>query len=498
MQKFFWHTDCLFHPKLFLLRALAAKTFNCLKDTKDFQNKKNIVKNYKVRIAVSIAVFAFLSLAALEIMYSILNSGDDNFFLLKEGANGKKVVFNYSLLNKYYNNVTTTPYNFCTSFDLKKSEKVYRVFLLGEAAISGWPYSTNKSLQKKIEKIIGENHEGKNAEIITLSFAGFNSSQALDIVSEIFEYEPDLIIIYTGHNEFYGYNGCSTTYGKTNLFITEAVENIFIRAGIIKTISYDSKYDDLEVLLPLNSGEKILHPEQKKYIDIKEQFFSNISKIASLCKENKTELVVSTLADNYMLPPVGVMNLSENISADLIYNNARMALMRDGDQNEALNLFQKSKDMDALRLRIPEEFSAGIKQISSEREIILADLKTEFMKQSTSRIPGNDLFSDYFHPNEKGLNIIAGVYAGIIRERLDKNNSAGQIETKMKQLIENDSVETGGDLLLARMRIDRALNLLKEQSFVQSSEWMQNSKYRFEKSEHSGFKSVHESYNAEE
>lgn len=452
------------------------------------------MKNYKVRIAVSIAAFVFLSLVALEIMYSVLNLGENNFFLLKEGANGKKVVFNYSLLNKYYNNVTTTPYNFCTSFDLKKSENVYRVFLLGEAAISGWPYSTNQSLQKKIEKIIGENHKGKNAEIITLSFAGFNSSQALDIVSEIFEYEPDLLIIYTGHNEFYGYNGCSTTYGKTNLFITEAVENIFIRAGIIKTISYDSKYDDLEVLLPLNSDEKILHPDQKKYIDIKEQFFSNISKIASLCKENKTGLVVSTLADNYMLPPVGVMNLSENISADLIYNNARMALMRDGDQNEALNLFLKSKDMDALRLRIPEEFSAGIKQISSEREIILADLKTEFMKQSTSRIPGDDLFSDYFHPNEKGLEITARVYAGIIRERISGSKSSEQKETETNQSIDKESIESANDLLLAKMRIDRSLNLLKEQSFAQSSKWMPNSKYRFEKSEHSGFAPAHESY----
>ncbi|MBI1938306.1 MAG: hypothetical protein HYS25_09275 [Ignavibacteriales bacterium] len=453
------------------------------------------MKNYKVRIAVSIAAFVFLSLAALEIMYSILNSGENNFFLLKEGTNGKEVVFNYSLLNKYYNNVTSTPYNFCTSFDLKKHGNVYRVFLLGEASVSGWPYSTNQSLQKKIEKITGENHKGKSAEIITLSFAGFNSSQALDLVKEIFEYKPDLIIIYTGHNEFYGYNGCTTTYGKTNLFITEAVENIFIRSGIIKTISYDSKYDDLEVLLPLNAGEKILHPDQKKYVEIKEQFFTNISKIASLCKENKTELVISTLADNYMLPPVGVMNLSENISADLIYNNARMALMRDGDQNEALNLFQKSKDMDALRLRIPEEFGAGIKQISSEQKILLADLKSEFMKQSTSRIPGNDLFGDYFHPNEKGLEIIARVYAEIILDRIGKNKSAVQNETETDQFTKDNSIETAGDLLLARMRIDRSLNLLKEQNFFQSSEWIPNSKYRFEQNKNSGFEPVHESYN---
>lgn len=456
------------------------------------------MKNYKVRITVSIAAFVFLSLAALEIMYSVLNSGENNFFLLKEGANGKKVVFNYSLLNKYYNNVTSTPYNFSTSFDLKKNENTCRVFLLGEASVSGWPYSTNQSLQKKIEKIIGGNHVEKSVEIITLSFAGFNSSHALDLAKEIFEYEPDLIIIYAGHNEFYGYNGCAATYGKTNLFITEAVENILIRSGIIKTISYDNKYDDLEVLLPLNSDEKILHADQKKYVEIKEQFFSNISKIASLCKENKTGLVVSTLADNYMLPPVGVMNLSENISADLIYNNARMALMRDGDQNEALNLFLKSKDMDALRLRMPEEFSAGIKQISSEQKILLADLKSEFMKQSTSRIPGNDLFNDYFHPNEKGLNIIARVYAGIILEQISGSKNNMPKETETNQSINKEPIESANDLLLARMRIDRSLNLLKEQSFAQTGAWMTNSKYRFEQSGHSSFEPAHESYNAEE
>jgi len=210
----------------------------------------------------------------------------------------------------------------------------------------------------------------------------------------------------------------------------------------------------------MNSNEQILDQKQNKYKKIKDRFYSNILEITSLCKEHKTNLVLSALPDNYFLPPVGVTNENGNISADITYNNARMALLRDGDQNTAIKLFEKAKDMDAFRLRIPEEFFEILKRIAQEEEVLFADIKSEFISRSINCVPGNDYFLDYIHPNSDGLDIIASIYSQAILRNLrektfpcDKEN----IFRKVDPFCQRDSV-------LAKERINKSMTMIKQYS----------------------------------
>lgn len=371
------------------------------------------------------------------------------------------------MLKAYYKGIDSKPYSYCTSFKKYKSKNSYRVFMIGESSLSGWPYSTDQSIQKKIEYIANDHQTGKNIELITVSIAGFNSSILLDLISQIIKYEPDMIIIYSGHNEFYGYNGYTGQNRKSQFAIIETAENIMLNNGLLKMIKYDNYFDDLEFVIPFCSKDPIIELNQKIYDKIKEQYFSNMLEIIELCKENKTKIILSILPDNYLLQPVGVTNQNHNTSADIVYNNARMALMRDGDQGMALKLFQKAKDLDALRLRIPEEFSEGIKKIAIKRKIELADIKSIYISRSKSTIPDNDLFADYIHPNINGLNIIAEVYAKIIiaaqqTRMLGENNGSNRI----RPIVDSMSIAKN-DLLIAKKRTEKSSAKLKRLNIVQ-------------------------------
>jgi len=52
---------------------------------------------------------------------------------------------------------------------------------------------------------------GRNFEIINLSLTAVNSYTTLGFAREVVDYDPDAVLIYTGHNEYYGAPGVAST-----------------------------------------------------------------------------------------------------------------------------------------------------------------------------------------------------------------------------------------------------------------------------------------------
>ena len=419
---------------------------------------KNVSSYHGLRVILRILLIVFISILSVELIGTFLYSVSDEYFVEEKTDRNNAIIFNSSIIAGYYKQLSSTPFNYLTPIVKIKSANSYRVFLIGEAALSGWPYSAEHSLQKKLDNLFGDFLTNENIEIITISSAGFNTSQAVDIIPRILELKPDLIVLYTGHNEFYGYQGYSTISSQSKSFLFGFAQTLLNKIGVVNSIKYDKSVDDLEVLLPFNSDEQIIAASQKEYKKIKSQYQSNVNKIISICKENKIQLALTVLSDNYLLPPIGVIGGKNHASADIIYNNARMALTRDGNPIKATQLFKKSKDADAFRLRIPEDFIQSLRKISSQSKVSLADVNSEFIKNSHNEIPGDELFLDYIHPNSNGLNIIASVYAKIILEKyIDKTDL--KIEASLALC---KDVISKKDSLLVKERIGRSLALLKK------------------------------------
>lgn len=399
------------------------------------------------------ALLLFLVFAAAA-SYFLISPKSHVYFLNNNRESNIK--FNNAVLSNIFKDFSDIPYNYSQSFSQKKAPGVYRIFIIGEASLSGWPYSREQAIDKKIQYNLSKYVPAEKFEIITISFAGLNTTIAFEIVSSIFRYTPDLVIIYSGHNEFY----CNNSNPNS-------IKRLFDNSRASVPVNYDSNSDDLELLIPLNAKVKLLNNKQQEYWNVIERYEGNITRIAELCKENKTGLIISDLADNYLMPPVGIASYADQnrqLSADIIFNNARMALLRDGNEVAAEKLFNQSKELDAFRLRIPADLSRCLNKIAGDSGFTLAVIKSKFVELSQNHIPGNDLFVDYIHPNKLGLDIIAAEYT-----RLIFNKFIGyQTTFSLVDLIENQQkmiqASTETDLQLEKLRIEKAMWRLKDTS----------------------------------
>jgi hypothetical protein len=92
---------------------------------------------------------------------------------------------------------------FCPqSFAAEKKPETLRIFCLGGSTVQGRPYSIQTSFTTWLELNLRAARTGADSEVINCGGISYASYRLVPIMRELLEYEPDLFIIYTGHNEF--------------------------------------------------------------------------------------------------------------------------------------------------------------------------------------------------------------------------------------------------------------------------------------------------------
>ena len=81
---------------------------------------------------------------------------------------------------------------------MPKPENVYRIIILGESNVNYMYWS----LLHLGERLTGTPGETRRFEMINLGGLAYGSHRLRIIASEILGYDPDLVLIYAGHNEF--------------------------------------------------------------------------------------------------------------------------------------------------------------------------------------------------------------------------------------------------------------------------------------------------------
>ena len=87
----------------------------------------------------------------------------------------------------------------------------------GQSAAAGFPYPANASFSHFVHDFLQDVLPADTVEIINLGIAATNSYTMVDMVDEVISQRPDAILIYGGHNEYYGAMGVGSaeTLGST-------------------------------------------------------------------------------------------------------------------------------------------------------------------------------------------------------------------------------------------------------------------------------------------
>jgi lysophospholipase L1-like esterase len=369
---------------------------------------------YIVLAAIPLVFFIMLELAL-----RIFNYGDDYTQWVK--ISETKLVLNPDYTRKFFFTTRSVPYSNGDVFDINKKEGSFRVFILGGSSAAGFPYTPNGDFGRYLQKRLEIIYPDRVIEVVNLAITAINSYTLRDLIPGVIEQHPDLVIIYAGHNEFYGALGAgsmesvgssrsivNTVVFLNNFKITQLVRNSLKFFSSLLTSDDDKTRGG--TLMARMAKEQLIPYKSDIYNYGIEQFTGNMRDILEMTKEAGVPVILSTLASNLKdQPPFISVREGNYPPAEEIFKEAEK-FFAEGKFEEAESLYVYAKDLDALRFRASEEINRIIIKMSKEFNYPLADIAAVFNNESPAGIVGNNLMTDHLHPDLAGYQLMGKAF----------------------------------------------------------------------------------------
>jgi tetratricopeptide (TPR) repeat protein len=411
----------------------------------------------------------FMFLGLMEMCLRLANYGSDtNSLVVVKRFQGKEYYcINPNVGRDYFaSHNVGVPEPYEEVFEVVKSPKTFRIFCLGESTMYGYPYPSNITAPRFLKDRLTTLFPDKHIEVINLGIPAVSSSVVLDLVKMVVGYSPDLIIIYSGHNEFYGTYGVASTeyigYNKTILDFYLQVRKLkllsLLREGInhLRTLfSGHEAQTRKATFLERMVQDRFLVYGSSKYDRAKELFRQNLAEMAEVASKRNVSICFSTLVSNWkdQYPFISLFafgikkeqreqweqyfqsgveqerkgaydpalrlflqaQMIDSMRADLHYHMGTCYSLM-GNYEQAKTSFMKARDYDVLRFRASNEFNEIVRSIGSSPKNWVVDLEKSFVEESPHGILGNELFSEHLHPNVAGYFLMGKTFCQSMAE----------------------------------------------------------------------------------
>ena len=313
----------------------------------------------------------------------------------------------------------------------KKPRNGYRIFVLGGSTAAGFPYGNNVMFSRILNHYLADAFPERHIEVMNTAMSAINSYTLLDFMDEILDHEPDAILIYSGHNEFYGAMGVASmeSVGKyrwvVNTFLKLARFRTFllVRDFIgqirrwIENMSHEGTATEYtETLMERIVADQTISYGSRMYELGKHQFEENLRAIYEKAKDRGVPVIVSELVSNVRDQVPFVSQATYNLPSALEVYRLAQKLEAEKKYADAKRTYERAKDLDELRFRAPEEFNKIIHNVAAEFSTPVVPMKSYFEKASPNGLVGDNLMTDHLHPNIKGYFIMAGAFFDVMHD----------------------------------------------------------------------------------
>lgn len=402
---------------------------------------------------------------SLEVMLRLVHYGPDLSLFTTETIRGRTYhIMNPGVKNRYFYSVQFNPSTGPDYFFVPKPAGTYRIFCLGGSTTVGYPYWYNASFSTFVRDRLRATFPGKPVEVINVGMTATNSFTALDMARDLMGYEPDLLLVYDGHNEFYGALGVAS---HESFRAPRWLTNLYLRAIHLRTIlllrqgiaSAAGLFSTVQQTQPLGTMmEKLARGQfipygSATYRDGLETFRGNLEDLRDLCRSHGVPLILATQVSNLrdqppfvsgeMPQPERRMALNEMINwglthymegnpdsalttfrtalsfdslrAETHYHVAR-CLDRMGDHHGAETEYIAARDYDQLRFRTSSDFNGIILSMEDGGGTFAVDMEQEFRASAPDSLIGKTLLFEHLHPRAYGYFLMGRAYARTMRE----------------------------------------------------------------------------------
>ena len=335
------------------------------------------------------------------------------------------------------------------SMGIKKNLGTLRIFNFGASTTAGWPYGIEFSYNEYLKKYLKDAFPDREIEVVNLALPGIDSLEIRYAIEKSIKYQPDIIIVYTSHNNIEEYtlkklkigafSRCFAFFKNTNLFkvlnhsanlfVNGFLQNWFVRPGNTSGLIFDKSI--------LSEGDKI---------KLTKNYSENLNAIADLCNDNGIQLIIIKPIFNMTGYGPVYSNYSRNLTEDTKnqFNNKLQTgifLLKSGRIDSALEKFQqcetidsdvaildyylsicyykkknlkkalfhrrKSTNLDGLWAVCPDMYQKALDEITNSGDIITLPLLKRIGEKTGTHFLDEAWFSDDIHPTPYAHEVMA-------------------------------------------------------------------------------------------
>jgi lysophospholipase L1-like esterase len=351
-------------------------------------------------------------------------------------------------------------------FPAAKPPGSFRIFCFGGSTVYGHPYTGETAFPKWLELELAARDPARSWQAINCGGVSYASYRIAPMVREVLRYQPDLVILATGHNEFLEDRTYHTL--KTRSAFWSGLQRTayslhtvgLVRQWLHRDAAAGSPPPadpadpaplppDVTTRLDSASGYASYRRDDAWWQNVAAQYDESVRQIVAACRAAHVPVLLVRLGSNLRdCPPYksehrpnlapgaeadwqAAFDLATTaektdlpralrfyqeaaaIDADYALLNFRLARVLDRlDRTaEALPYFEKAKDTDICPLRITAPLEQTLLKIATETHTPLVDAAQVIAARSPAGIPGNDWYVDHVHPTIGGHQLIARTIA---------------------------------------------------------------------------------------
>ena len=341
----------------------------------------------------------------------------------------------------------------------KKPPGAYRIFSLGGSTTYGRPYDDAASFSGWLREFLNEADSSRNWEVINAGGVSYASYRVAKLMEELLSYEPDLFIIYSGHNEFLerrtyadlieapaalteigGWLSRTRIYAAGSRIVSGLEETSTEARGATVLTS------EVDTILARSIGPQDYHRDDRFREQVIAHYRFNLNRMLEMARSAGTEVFLVTPASNLKDCSPFKSEFSEALTVDQtqqfkVLFETGLEAAKSGQTEQALSAFDKAESIDgryadmhyrrglaliklqrwpeaaaafrrALQedvcpLRILPSMRRTIAELAKQHDVPLIDFAGIIEKRSEQGIPGSDYFLDHVHLTIEGYRLLA-------------------------------------------------------------------------------------------
>ena len=342
------------------------------------------------------------------------------------------------------------------------SDSSFRILFLGGSTARGYPHPPEATAAAHLQRRLQEAWPHRQVEVFSAGIIAVSSFAVARTLEEAMVLHPDVVVIYSGHNEFYGVYASLRQGGRSvrakSLHYTLVMSRLagLARSGInLFRSGADLSRNRSDSLLDLMASAGKIGPDDDRREVALESLRENLTFMVRFCRQRGIPVILCTLVSNdtgfapdhsyrfvdlegpqrdrwedliaradalLARTELGLTSAEEALhrlstAGELHDRHAFLhflkgkALVASGQAAAANGEFILARNRDSTPWRAPEAFNGTIRQVAAKEGAGLAAVNEAFRRQSPEQGIGNSLMNDHLHPSESGQQLLAAVLA---------------------------------------------------------------------------------------